>query len=669
MADSSRSSRYVYDIISTPETVRLLRLDLKRNGTISGHLITTKLGDAPPYFALSYCWGRHKKDVGILCDGKKLKVTASLAQALERLQALSGATQNWDLSAKWFWIDQICINQLDKDERSNQVQLMIQIYSKSIRTLIWLDTPAKSCDQAWALIDQIYDAFRKENPDAVFLSDIDVRLYSASYHKTCGLPDGDDVIWGHFRRLLEAPWFQRIWVVQEVAVSSQDPLVLHGTHIYSWERLAWASSWLRRVGFNRVDFVSQRILSIDLIANLRRSRVRWKLPALLVATSLKFDATDPRDKVFSLLGLAAETEDSLLWPVALLPDYRRNVAQVYRDVARFLINIYQNLAMFTRAMPELNRRIWRPWLRSDHSIDSWVPKWHVLIEANQTKSLSWLSYARDGGATELGFPSHYLTARGLPAAVCLTSDPKSLKLRGLRVDSVTSISRVGDAFTLPSLDDAPLSQAFNFLTSIRRSKEIFGPMDLPILLLTAWQKPLLLQSLAMTLEQCPGTARLELIDALITSTTANSFQLAGSDPAQIRKNGYAFVRSQIEKELERRSFWPTGIGARVKYRYLELLQGGAVGGKPEGYTALAKNFCINRRFFVTAKGCLGIGPKWTKKGDLVCVLLGGAVPYILRPAGMDFALVGESYVHGLMEGEAVDAWRKGRLSLETFSLT
>jgi hypothetical protein len=82
---------------------------LKRNGTISGHLITTKLSDAPPYFALSYCWGRQKKDVGILCDGKKLKVTASLARALERLQALSGASQNWDLSAKWFWIDQICI--------------------------------------------------------------------------------------------------------------------------------------------------------------------------------------------------------------------------------------------------------------------------------------------------------------------------------------------------------------------------------------------------------------------------------------------------------------------------------------------------------------------------------------------------------------------------------
>ena len=78
--------------------------------------------------------------------------------------------------------------------------------------------------------------------------------------------------------------------------------------------------------------------------------------------------------------------------------------------------------------------------------------------------------------------------------------------------------------------------------------------------------------------------------------------------------------------------------------------------------------CVRRKFFRTAKGYYGLGPSITREGDLLCVLLGGATPFILRPSGDHYNLVGESYVHGLMDGEVIEAMERGELKRETFCI-
>jgi len=60
-----------------------------------------------------------------------------------------------------------------------------------------------------------------------------------------------------------------------------------------------------------------------------------------------------------------------------------------------------------------------------------------------------------------------------------------------------------------------------------------------------------------------------------------------------------------------------------------------------------------RKLFGTAKGYLGIGEILLQTGDLVCVLFGAGVPMILRPIGRSYRVVGECYLHGIMEGEAL----------------
>lgn len=73
----------------------------------------------------------------------------------------------------------------------------------------------------------------------------------------------------------------------------------------------------------------------------------------------------------------------------------------------------------------------------------------------------------------------------------------------------------------------------------------------------------------------------------------------------------------------------------------------------EGYQCAAYAASRGHSIFNIEKGHVGIGPLGTQKGDLVCVLHGGDVLYVLRPVEDHFELIGESYVHGAMDGEFV----------------
>jgi hypothetical protein len=68
---------------------------------------------------------------------------------------------------------------------------------------------------------------------------------------------------------------------------------------------------------------------------------------------------------------------------------------------------------------------------------------------------------------------------------------------------------------------------------------------------------------------------------------------------------------------------------------------------------------MERSFFVSATRYIGLGPADTQDGDVICIVLGSEVPFLLRPAdGGRYTFVGECYVHGCMDGEAFDGLRE-----------
>jgi hypothetical protein len=83
------------------------------------------------------------------------------------------------------------------------------------------------------------------------------------------------------------------------------------------------------------------------------------------------------------------------------------------------------------------------------------------------------------------------------------------------------------------------------------------------------------------------------------------------------------------------------------------------------YWRLMVNRCSNRRLFATEKGYLGLGPAAILTGDIIAVILGLDTPLVLRRSGVDgYQIVGEAYVHGIMDGEAM----KGSPSTQKFNI-
>lgn len=124
---------YEYQPIQDPRSTRILHLDPSPNpeSTPRCTLEEVSLDSPPEYEAVSYAWGPPERTEPIDCDGKTLLVTQNCLQLLRQFRHRSE-------TSRALWIDAICINQESMDERTHQVQLMHDVYSKAKRVLIWL---------------------------------------------------------------------------------------------------------------------------------------------------------------------------------------------------------------------------------------------------------------------------------------------------------------------------------------------------------------------------------------------------------------------------------------------------------------------------------------------------------------------------------------------------
>jgi hypothetical protein len=114
---------------TTQKQIRLLRL---RHRARDGHLPqyelhTFDLKTAPNYIALSYTWGREPPTFPIRVNRKKLYIRPNLHAFLEGVAM-----------RQYIWIDQICIDQSNPEERNHQVRMMAQIYKDCDSMIIWL---------------------------------------------------------------------------------------------------------------------------------------------------------------------------------------------------------------------------------------------------------------------------------------------------------------------------------------------------------------------------------------------------------------------------------------------------------------------------------------------------------------------------------------------------
>jgi hypothetical protein len=214
------------------------------------------------------------------------------------------------------WIDALCVNQGDLEERSEQVKLMRDIYSQTWRVIVWLgEDEANDAITAIRIIekaaDYCYADVNASNEDGEDLDrklqteQLDFELPWSEKKRERDFPPlkrdprvSNGTEWAAVSRLFSNTWFTRIWTVQEVAFA---PTVMYvGANEVTWTRVAAAAKWLLAKSYTFVVQDSARYRQAWLIYYLHL--IQPPLPLYKLLSFIKSNSTDPRDKIFALLG-------------------------------------------------------------------------------------------------------------------------------------------------------------------------------------------------------------------------------------------------------------------------------------------------------------------------------------------------------------------------------
>jgi hypothetical protein len=129
LGPSGKNEKYIYSSLDRTDWARFVKiLPSKPEDEISCRTSRAELSHCPDYEALSYTWGDSNVTDEISCNGQGQRVATNLRAALRRLRYPSRPRK--------LWIDAICVNQ-GLNERSQQVRVMSQIYSKARQVVIW----------------------------------------------------------------------------------------------------------------------------------------------------------------------------------------------------------------------------------------------------------------------------------------------------------------------------------------------------------------------------------------------------------------------------------------------------------------------------------------------------------------------------------------------------
>jgi hypothetical protein len=325
----SQPEEFLYSPLLNPSTdIRLAILDPgAEEDEIKCRIIQGNQNSIGPYEALSYAWGDPTATLPILLDDKSFEVTRNLESALRNLRK-SGDNPS---QARILWIDAICIDQKNSEERRTQVQRMRSIYQFATRVVVWLGKYHEPEDDL-VKFDQSLWGFDQLDGDLAELTREAFEHMESLHRNSLMMPSTS---WGQLLRIAKRAWFSRVWVIQEVKVAKY-ALVLCGQHAIAWKSMVTAAVKIAVLGristrgrTHACKFLfaleMNKILSIAMDGE--DSRVFGNLLWVLYKTTSS-KASDPRDRLYGVTGIIKdeEAEDVEI-------DYSKaaNVASVYRD--------------------------------------------------------------------------------------------------------------------------------------------------------------------------------------------------------------------------------------------------------------------------------------------------------------------------------------------------
>ncbi|TPX06859.1 uncharacterized protein E0L32_002355 [Thyridium curvatum] len=329
---------YEYAPLQHDSSIRLLLLNPSQdhNADLTGSLLYTTLSEADadiinPYSALSYVWGSPQRSHSIIIDGRRHGITASLDAALRDMRDQSRQHR--------IWADALCINQDDVEERSRQVRIMGTIYATARNTIIHLGGLTPNVELVFAAAagtsTRQDEAARREVLTAAALD------------------------------ILQRPWFQRVWVLQELVLSDV-PWVQCGRAKVKWDDLAQCLFGRALMDLPKHN---QRFKLVHDMAVARGNR--WHGNKSLLAHFLTnrrgLGVQEPVDMIFAHVGMASEAHT---WRRYVEVDYSTPVRDAYLGAAKYILDQWGVDALLLSAEDDGSGR-----LRRDGVLPSWVPDW------------------------------------------------------------------------------------------------------------------------------------------------------------------------------------------------------------------------------------------------------------------------------------------------------
>jgi hypothetical protein len=317
--------------------IRLLYLlPGERDDQLQGVIIHVPYETPGAYRALSYVWGSDQQAKELVTPDGTLQITFSLNKALRALRHREHAIM--------LWVDAVCINQKDNNEKAQQIRLLPTIFQNAASTYAFLvggkgsDAAMRmlmqvrfkaACDEKAKLeIDRIDGAeaeFEIESEGATdsrgstksdrrirskrnFCSEDwpeDLPKVPASW-KHRSIPDLHAAIWTSVGALFDLPWFRRVWIIQEI-VGAPYVKIACGKWIIDWNDLHLAMEIIdREVQLSDEDFSQLKsswepFLSLAAQREWEARNYRWNLMMLLENFPYA-ESTLSRDRLFALLG-------------------------------------------------------------------------------------------------------------------------------------------------------------------------------------------------------------------------------------------------------------------------------------------------------------------------------------------------------------------------------
>lgn len=651
--------------LTQPKHIRLLTV---RQGVLGDSIectLTTRPLKSPeasspidralPYEALSYHWGNGEASfkIKIYTEGfpGTFRVRPNLHAALNQLRLPDRPRR--------LWIDAICINQDNNDEKNAQVSLMADVYSTAESVCVWLGEASPDSNLALNFISRI-----------VNLDDFDRLVADRRTPQE----------WAALSSLMRRTWFSRRWVVQEIALAARATLYCGNAYV-DWSDFADAVSLFEAVE-SESHTISKSIMNSDLFDHIpdflgeikflgatrlvdatsnlfRKSKNGQVLELLLSLEALisnlsAFQASRPHDIIYAVLNLAkgirtsaaTSNKESLVETqsqVTTEPTAQTLHEQKLKKLAtrkfiqaveenRFMIDykkpffdVCKEFLRFTIKGEGFLDIICRPWVPEDGIAETERPSWLLTTSKTAWGMRPDGNYSRANADTLVGPPG--LGKRNYNAS-------GSFK--------VTDNWKFGEGPKVCSM----YVEGF-VIDSIKKKK----PYAADGIILNEWL------------------------------SAGGWTDMSALPPDEFWRT---LVADRGPNGVNPPTFYPRACKAALN----QSVKGGHISTSTlvhNGKSTVVAKFLRRvqeviwmRRLIITEHEFLGLAPEMSKKRDLLCILYGCSVPVALRrmvdPVTDEeyFTFIGECYVHGIMDGESFDLARSrshnGQITKKVFEL-